>query len=187
VFYFGSITTKKPYFNSITTETGLPESQIVSFTQDKYGYLWFGTQNGLVRYDGFQLKNYPFKDREGNDVDVCVVNSLYEDSHGTLWAIIFDSGIYTYNIRKDAFDQMKIENALDVYKNLDRDAKWIEDKERFWIVYDVPYSASKIQKYFCTIRNKQSVEKFSATEKGNYHIPARKQRDLIKDKKGTIW
>ena len=57
--------TKKPYFNSITTETGLPESQIVSFTQDKYGYLWFGTQNGLVRYDGFKLKNYPFKDREG--------------------------------------------------------------------------------------------------------------------------
>ena len=179
--------TKKPYFNSITTETGLPESQIVSFTQDKYGYLWFGTQNGLVRFDGFKLKNYSFKDREGNDVDVCVVNSLYEDSHGTLWAIIFDSGIYTYNIGKDAFEQVKVANDLAVYKDLDRDAKWIEDKERFWIVYDLPYSAAKNPKIFLYDTNKQSVESFSANVNGNYHIPAHKQRDLIKDKNGVIW
>ncbi len=179
--------TKKPYFNSITTETGLPESQIVSFTQDKYGYLWFGTQNGLVRYDGFQLKNYPFKDREGNDVDVCVVTSLYEDSHGTLWAIIFESGIYTYNVKIDAFEQTKIENESKLYKDLDFDAKWIEDKERFWILHNSPYIGFKNPKVFLYDTHKQSVESFSAVETGTYYLPAHKQRDLIKDKKGVIW
>ncbi|MBK7811151.1 MAG: response regulator [Saprospiraceae bacterium] len=177
----------KPYFNSITTETGLPESQIISFTQDKYGYLWFGTQNGLVRYDGFKLKNYPFKDREGNTVDVCVVSSLYEDSHGTLWAIIFESGIYTYNIKIDAFEQIKIENEHKLYKDLDYDSKWIEDEERFWIIYNSPHINFKNPKVFLYDSHKQRVETFSATEKGKYHLPATKQRDLIKDKKGVIW
>lgn len=179
--------TKKPYFNSITTETGLPESQIVSFTQDKYGYLWFGTQNGLVRYDGFKLKNYPFKDREGNDVDICVVKSLYEDKNGTLWAIIFESGIYTYNVKTDAFEQKKIENEQKLYKDLDFDAKWIEDDERFWIIFNTPHINFKNPKVFLYDSRKQRVETFSAEEKGKNHLPALKQRDLIKDKKGMIW
>ncbi|MBK7427306.1 MAG: hypothetical protein IPI60_09920 [Saprospiraceae bacterium] len=179
--------TKKPYFNSITTETGLPESQIVSFTQDKYGYLWFGTQNGLVRYDGFKLKNYPFKDSEGNDVDICVVKSLYEDKNGTLWAIIFDSGIYTYNVKTDAFEQKKIENEHKLYKDLDFDAKWIEDEERFWIIYNTPHINFKNPKIFLFDSHKKRVETFSAEEKGKNHLPALKQRDLIKDKKGMIW
>jgi len=179
--------TKKPYFNSITTETGLPESQIVSFTQDKYGYLWFGTQNGLVRYDGFKLKHYPFKDREGNDIDVCSINSLYEDSQGTLWAIVLESGIYTYNVRTDAFERMIIENESELYKYLDRDVKWIEDKKRFWITYDIPLDPLKNQKIFLYDTQEQSVESFSAVETGKHHIPAYKQRDLIKDEKGVIW
>ncbi len=177
----------KPYFNSITTENGLPENQIISFTQDKYGYLWFGTQNGLVRYDGFKLKNYPFKDRAGNDVDVCVVSSLYEDRHGILWATIFNTGVYTYNVRKDAFEQMKVENEGKLYKDLDRDVKWIEDKERFWIIPDIPLLASKNPKLFLFDTQKQKVESFSAAETGKYHLPAYRQRDLIKDKKGKIW
>ena len=175
--------TKKPYFNSITTETGLPENQIIAFTQDKYGYLWFGTQNGLVRYDGFQLKKYPFSDRAGNEVEACIVNSLYEDRHGTLWAIIFNEGIYTYNVRKDAFEKMKIEHENRVYKENERDIKWIEDKERFWII-----SNSFIKpKVYLFDTKKQSVESFSAADKGKYHLPAHKQRDLIKDRKGAIW
>ncbi|MEP6645612.1 MAG: ATP-binding protein [Saprospiraceae bacterium] len=179
--------TKKPYFNSITTETGLPETQIVSFTQDKYGYLWFGTQNGLVRFDGFQLKNYPFKDSAGKEVNICVVNSLHEDRNGTLWAIIFNEGIYTYNERKDAFVQMKIANEGKLYETLDRDVKWIEDKDRFWIISDLPYYASKNPKFFLFDTQKERVESFSAVETGKYHIPAHKQRDLIKDRKGVIW
>ena len=48
---------KRPFFNTISIENGLPEGFVQSSLQDKLGYLWFGTQNGLVRYDGMPL-NY---------------------------------------------------------------------------------------------------------------------------------
>ena len=175
--------TKKPYFNSITTENGLPESQIISFAQDKYGYLWFGTQSGLVRYDGFQMKNYPFKDAAGSPVNVCMVTSLYEDKHGTLWATIFNEGFYTYNVRKDAFEKKKIAQESKVSKENDRDIKWIEDNERFWLISNT-FTKPKL---YCYNTKNQRVESFSAVEKGNYQLPAYKQRDLVKDKKGVIW
>ena len=47
---------KKPYFNTLDVKSGLPEANIQSTLEDKNGYLWMGTQNGLVRYDGYQFK-----------------------------------------------------------------------------------------------------------------------------------
>ena len=48
---------KRPFFNTISTENGLPEGYVQSSLQDKQGYLWFGTQNGLVRQT---VKKLPF-------------------------------------------------------------------------------------------------------------------------------
>jgi ligand-binding sensor domain-containing protein len=50
---------QKPFFNTLSIRSGLPEAWVVSTLEDKNGYIWMGTQNGLVRYDGYQLKPYP--------------------------------------------------------------------------------------------------------------------------------
>ncbi|MBL0247650.1 MAG: response regulator [Sphingobacteriales bacterium] len=178
--------TQKTYFNAITIENGLPSSAILSYTQDKYGYLWFGTENGLVRYDGYQFKKYPFKDSTGNTISLCLIYSLHEDSHGTLWAYLYNEGIYTYNIKKDAFEKTKIVQEKKLYEVFDIERKWVEDKDAFWISHTT-HQAAKNPKLIWYDPKKQRMETYSAEEKGKYHLPAYKQRDLVKDKKGVIW
>ena len=55
----------RPFFNTISTHNGLPQNVVRSSLQDKFGYLWFGTQQGLVRHDGYQTKLYTFVDDNG--------------------------------------------------------------------------------------------------------------------------
>ncbi|HUA38249.1 MAG TPA: two-component regulator propeller domain-containing protein [Candidatus Sulfopaludibacter sp.] len=71
------------------TEQGLPGSAVISVTQTRDGYLWLGTLNGLVRFDGIHFTVFDENNTPGlgNDRIVC----LFEDSHTNLW-IGTDSG-----------------------------------------------------------------------------------------------
>ncbi len=45
-------------FESLTTDDGLPTNQILALCKDNKGFLWIGTSNGLIRYDGYNFKEY---------------------------------------------------------------------------------------------------------------------------------
>lgn len=76
---------KKLYFNTLDVKTGLPEANVVTRLQDKNGYLWLATQNGLVRYDGYQFKPYPMF--TGNGIaGTFRVKILQQDCTGKIWA-----------------------------------------------------------------------------------------------------
>ncbi len=70
---------------------GLPQSQIFDISQDKRGFLWIITKNGLSRYDGVEFHNY-FR-RDGLPANY--VNRVTEDSKGTIWAVTSE-GISKY-------------------------------------------------------------------------------------------
>src|SRR5204863_8871222 len=94
---------RNPYFNVLSVENGLPEGVIKSFRQDKLGYMWFGTQNGLVRYDGYSLKKYPLADEKGNPLLISPIDFIYEDNAGKIWVTLSGVGIYYLDRKKDAF------------------------------------------------------------------------------------
>ncbi len=54
------------HFNRLSIKNGLPEDVITSSLQDKEGYIWIGTQAGLVRYDGYTTKVYQFGHRRSS-------------------------------------------------------------------------------------------------------------------------
>lgn len=51
------------YFNYLSVKNGLPEGTVQALVQDRQGYMWIGTQNGLVRYDGYTAKNMILKQK----------------------------------------------------------------------------------------------------------------------------
>jgi len=57
-----------PYFQNYTTEHGLPSSEIHCTVEDKNGYIWIATDNGLSRFDGYEFKNYGTLDGLENTV-----------------------------------------------------------------------------------------------------------------------
>src|SRR5271170_4136212 len=69
--------------NSWNNEEGLPQSSVISVIQTKDGYLWLGTLNGLVRFDGHRFAIFDEHNLHGLGSDRIVY--LFEDSHTNLW------------------------------------------------------------------------------------------------------
>lgn len=48
-----------PFFHTLSTEEGLPSNSVLSILKDHHGFVWFGTEKGLARFDGNDIKSYP--------------------------------------------------------------------------------------------------------------------------------
>lgn len=68
-----------------TTKDGLPNNSILSLHQDKKGFLWIGTYNGLSRYDGREFKTYTDDIFNQEKNWIASVNCIVEDSAGNIW------------------------------------------------------------------------------------------------------
>jgi len=77
-----------------TTESGLPQNSVAAIVQTRDGYLWFGTQEGLVRFDGVRFTTF---DRENTPaLQTAEILALFEDPDGTLWIGTRGAGIVTF-------------------------------------------------------------------------------------------
>jgi signal transduction histidine kinase/ligand-binding sensor domain-containing protein/DNA-binding response OmpR family regulator len=75
----------EPVFEHLTIEDGLPENSVRSILQDHLGYMWFGTQNGLVRYDGYKMRVYRPDPDDPASISDRQITTIYEDRSGHLW------------------------------------------------------------------------------------------------------
>ncbi len=84
-------------FTSLSLEQGLSQSVVNVIYQDSAGYLWFGTQDGLNRYDGYHFTIFrPDPDKPAALNDRYII-SLIEDSHGSLWIGTVTGGLNHYD------------------------------------------------------------------------------------------
>lgn len=79
-----------------TIDNGLPEESINCATEDKNGYMWFGGQSGIYRFDGIEFVNFGEKG-SGNRPRNIRVLSLEVDAMNNIWAGSFGQGIFKYN------------------------------------------------------------------------------------------
>jgi ligand-binding sensor domain-containing protein/signal transduction histidine kinase/DNA-binding NarL/FixJ family response regulator len=83
-------------FNTITTADGLSQNTVNTILKDKSGFLWFGTDDGLNRYDSYDIKIISIRDSNSNVSTGNKVFDLYEDNENILW-IGTDNGLKSYN------------------------------------------------------------------------------------------
>ncbi|MBN2572447.1 MAG: hypothetical protein JXA68_09990, partial [Ignavibacteriales bacterium] len=88
-FYCFSTYSQDEYKNynikHLTVEDGLSQSTINTILQDSHGYLWFGTINGLNRYDGYSFKIYNYDPSDSTSLSDDGITTLYEDKYGVIW------------------------------------------------------------------------------------------------------
>ena len=73
-------------FKNITINDGLSQGSVYCILQDKNGYMWFGTNDGLNRYDGYSFTDLKGSDSEVDKIYPGIVGSLIEDNDGFIWA-----------------------------------------------------------------------------------------------------
>ena len=89
-------------FENLSTKDGLSQGVINDIVQDQYGFMWFATQYGLNRFDGYQFKHYLNEPNNPNSLINNGVNVLFIDSNNTLW-LGTDAGLMKYNQQLDNF------------------------------------------------------------------------------------
>ncbi|MGB4771570.1 MAG: two-component regulator propeller domain-containing protein [Chitinophagaceae bacterium] len=69
----------------LTINDGLSQGMINAIMQDKHGFLWFATKDGLNKYDGYSFKIFRHIPGDANSICENHVTSIFEDSHGNIW------------------------------------------------------------------------------------------------------
>jgi ligand-binding sensor domain-containing protein/signal transduction histidine kinase len=69
----------------ITTADGLSQTRVQQIVQDDRGFIWFGTQYGLNRYDGYEFKVFVHRPGVANSLSGAYIYSLFKDRDGILW------------------------------------------------------------------------------------------------------
>jgi signal transduction histidine kinase/ligand-binding sensor domain-containing protein/DNA-binding response OmpR family regulator len=91
-----------PGFERITTEDGLSQGFIGAILQDRRGFMWFGTRDGLNRYDGYNFKVYRYDPFDSTTISGNWITALYEDAFGYLW-VGTRTGLNRFDPRTETF------------------------------------------------------------------------------------
>ncbi|SEA78706.1 ligand-binding sensor domain-containing protein [Pedobacter hartonius] len=96
-----------PYFTKIGTEKGLSHKKINCIIQDKRGFMWFGTEDGLNRYDGRYFTVFRSEPNVTSCLSGNIVSDIYEDKQGLLWIATADGGMTKYDYRQPPSKQFR--------------------------------------------------------------------------------
>ncbi|TDW44579.1 two component regulator with propeller domain [Flavobacterium sp. 270] len=100
--YFLQAQVTNLYFDHINYDQNLSQSSISSIHQTKEGFIWIGTANGLVRYDGYNFLRYLRNREDKNSISNNHINVILEDNDKKLW-IGTNHGLNLFNTNKTDF------------------------------------------------------------------------------------
>ncbi|MDR3628537.1 MAG: two-component regulator propeller domain-containing protein [Ignavibacteriaceae bacterium] len=90
-------------FEHILSDKGLSQNTIHCILQDSQGFIWFATEDGLDKYDGYNFTVYKNNPLEGNSISDNFIWTIYEDRSGTLWIGTNSCGISKFDRQTEKF------------------------------------------------------------------------------------
>ncbi len=170
-----------PYkkFDHLTKKDGLSSNYILDIFQDKYGFIWIATTEGLNRYDGNNVRQYRHILEDSTSLAADLVTCIIEDLEGNMW-VGSKNGLNRYNRNNDSFEIVFMENNQGIIVEIrgyirallpdKNNVLWIETAQGELIKYDYSNKTSTIYHH----RQPSMINTYY------YH-------ELYKDNEGMIW
>jgi len=99
-------------FRHLSIEDGLSQSTVHAIIQDRDGFMWFGTQDGLNRFDGYTFTVFKHHLADSTSLSDNEVRVLHQDRAGTLWVGTFGGGLNRLNAARTAFTRYRHDPAI---------------------------------------------------------------------------
>ena len=104
-------------FKQLRIEDGLSQSSILCMMQDSKGYLWFGTSNGLNRYDGYNFKIFSNNPLDSTTISDNGILAIHEDKRGYIWLGTVEGVLNRYDRKTGIFKRYHITEQLQTFEN----------------------------------------------------------------------
>ena len=107
------------HFRNYTVTDGLKSNTIWCISQDEQGYMWFGTKDGLSRFDGQQFKSFKFDKRNPSSIGNNFIRKILKYDASTYW-IGTEEGIYVLDFERESFhllDTLGPQLVFDILKD----------------------------------------------------------------------
>ena len=111
--------TEEYIFRQLTDADGLSQSTIFAMIQDKDGYLWLGTIDGLNRYDGYEFRVYVNNPSDAASISDNFISALYEDKDGLIWVGTVNGYLNSFNKKTEVFKKYFINDFFLTVKSPD--------------------------------------------------------------------
>ncbi len=119
------------YFENYSSEQGLSQNSVSCFAQDQFGYIWMGTENGLNKFDGYQIINY-FEDNSNADhLSSGTINDICVDPENRIW-IATSNGLNCYDQKTEKFSHYKFNDSIS-NNNQHINIVFIDHKNYLWL------------------------------------------------------
>lgn len=105
--FFALCQNKYSKFDHLQTDDGLSQSNVLSILQDSRGFMWFGTRDGLNKYDGYKFTIYRNNPEKKNSISNNYVPDILESANGDLWIATWGGGLNRFNREKGTFSSYK--------------------------------------------------------------------------------
>jgi len=89
-------------FKRLATRDGLSQGHVSAILRDKQGFMWFGTDDGLNKYDGYKFTVYRHQPKKSSSISSSYVSALFQEQDGTLW-IGTGNGLEKFDSKADTF------------------------------------------------------------------------------------
>ncbi|TLV01435.1 hybrid sensor histidine kinase/response regulator [Dyadobacter luticola] len=110
-------------FNHLTTNEGLAQSHVSAILKDKKGFMWFGTEDGLNKYDGYVFTHYKHDAYDKSSISDSYIQDLLEDKQGNLW-VATSNGLDRFDRTKNSFIHYFTQDINDLFE---------DSKNRIWL------------------------------------------------------
>ena len=132
------------YFKGLSIRDGLSQNTVQAILQDETGFMWFGSKDGLNRYDGNSFRQFKREADNPRSIGNNFITSLYEDVEGNIW-VGTDMGIYIYSPEHDSFhhfvqlsrENTRLEHAVSMIGGDAQGRVWVAVDSQGLFCYDL--------------------------------------------------
>lgn len=170
----------KEIFKHFSTENGLSHDGILSITRDREGFMWFGTWDGLNKFDGTTFSVYKSRPGDSSNLSNNKIRNIVEDKEGYLWIKTYDHSVYRFDKKTEQFLAISRKSGL---KNIVVDRIYPLGKGSTWLTT----ASQGLLHVVSTPSAEPRIHHYASSKRSHYKLPSDSISFLFEDHQKTIW